>query len=106
VEVFFCPCSTARRDRKRANLGKNPAQASSWHLWLSLVCEFQGKISPRLEDFSDTKSGSSHCPLSDKSDAKSSQTNLARFQTFPVGALGGLAPFWYSNQVVLAPFTK
>jgi hypothetical protein len=29
VEVFFCPCSTAHRDRKRANLGKNPAQASS-----------------------------------------------------------------------------
>jgi hypothetical protein len=29
VEVFFCPCSTARRDRKRANLGENPAQASS-----------------------------------------------------------------------------
>jgi hypothetical protein len=29
VEVFFCPCSTARRDRKRANLGKNPARASS-----------------------------------------------------------------------------
>ena len=29
MEVFFCPCSTARRDRKRANLGKNPAQASS-----------------------------------------------------------------------------
>jgi hypothetical protein len=41
VEVFFCPCSTARRDSKRANLGKNSAQASSWHLWLSLVCEFQ-----------------------------------------------------------------
>jgi hypothetical protein len=51
VEVFFYPCSTARRDRKRVNLGKNPAQASSWHLWLSLVCEFQGKISPRSEDF-------------------------------------------------------
>jgi hypothetical protein len=51
VEVFFYPSSTARRDRKRANLGKNPAQASSWHLWLSLVCEFQGKISPRSEDF-------------------------------------------------------
>jgi hypothetical protein len=51
MEVFFCPCSTARRDHKRANLGKNPAQASSWHLWLSLVCEFQGKISPRSEDF-------------------------------------------------------
>jgi hypothetical protein len=33
------------------NLGKNLAQASSWHLWLSLVCEFQGKISPRSEDF-------------------------------------------------------
>jgi hypothetical protein len=29
VEVFFCPCSIAHRDRKRANLGKNPAQASS-----------------------------------------------------------------------------
>jgi hypothetical protein len=29
MEVFFCPCSTARRDRKRANLGKNPVQASS-----------------------------------------------------------------------------
>jgi hypothetical protein len=29
VEVFFCPCSTARRDRKHANLGQNPAQASS-----------------------------------------------------------------------------
>ena len=29
VEVFFCPSSTARRDRKRANLGKNLAQASS-----------------------------------------------------------------------------
>jgi hypothetical protein len=50
VEVFFYPCSKARRDRKRANLGKNPAQASSWHLWLSLVCEFQGKISPRSKD--------------------------------------------------------
>jgi hypothetical protein len=51
VEVFFCPSSTARRDRKRANLCKNPAQASSWHLWLSLVCEFHGEISPRSEDF-------------------------------------------------------
>jgi hypothetical protein len=29
VEVFFYPCLTARRDRKRANLGKNSAQASS-----------------------------------------------------------------------------
>jgi hypothetical protein len=29
VDVFFCPCSIARRDRKRANLGKNPTQASS-----------------------------------------------------------------------------
>jgi hypothetical protein len=49
VEVFFCPCSKACRDRKRANLGKNPAHASCWHLWLSLVCEFQGEISPRSE---------------------------------------------------------
>jgi hypothetical protein len=56
--------------------------------------------------FADTKSGLSPCPLRDKSDANSSQTNLARFQNFPVGALGGLAPFWYSDQVVLAPFTK
>jgi hypothetical protein len=47
VEVFFCPCSTARRDCKHANLGKNPAQASSWHLGLSLVCEFQWQICPR-----------------------------------------------------------
>jgi hypothetical protein len=31
---------------------------------------------------------------------------LARFQTFPVGALGGLATFWYSDEVVLAPVTK
>jgi hypothetical protein len=50
VEVFFCPCSKACGDRKRANLGKNPAQTSSWHLWLSLVCEFQGEISPRSDD--------------------------------------------------------
>jgi hypothetical protein len=41
VEVFFCPCSKAHRDRKPTNLGKNPAHASSWHLGLSLVCEFQ-----------------------------------------------------------------
>jgi hypothetical protein len=50
VDVFFCPCSKACKDRKRANLGKNLAQTSSWHLWLSLVCEFQGEISPRSED--------------------------------------------------------
>jgi hypothetical protein len=31
-------------------LAKNPAQTSSWNLWLSLVCEFQGQISPRSED--------------------------------------------------------
>jgi hypothetical protein len=54
----------------------------------------------------DTNSGLSHCPPHDKNDAKSCQTKLARFQTFPVGALGGLTPFWYSDQVVLAPFTK
>jgi hypothetical protein len=29
VEVFFCPCSKACRDRKHANLGKNSAQDSS-----------------------------------------------------------------------------
>jgi hypothetical protein len=47
MEVFFYPCSTARRDRKRTNLGKNPAQASSWHLGLSLVCESPWQICPR-----------------------------------------------------------
>jgi hypothetical protein len=31
---------------------------------------------------------------------------LARVQIFPVASLGSLAPFWYSDQVVLAPFTK
>jgi hypothetical protein len=56
--------------------------------------------------FADAKSGLSPYLLRDKSDAKSSQTNLARVQIFPVGALGGLAPFWDSDQVVLAPFTK
>jgi hypothetical protein len=50
VEVFFFPCSKARRDRKHVNLGKNPAQTYSWHLWLSLVCEFQVEIIPRSED--------------------------------------------------------
>jgi hypothetical protein len=46
VEVCFCPCSNACWHRKRANLGKNPAQTSSWHLRLSLVCEFQWEICP------------------------------------------------------------
>jgi hypothetical protein len=61
---------------------------------------------PLVGRFVDAKSSLSHCSLHDKNDPKSSQTNLARVQIFPVGALGGLAPFWYSNQVVLAPFTK
>jgi hypothetical protein len=50
VEVCFCPCSNVCRDRKRANLAMNPAQTSSWHLWLSLICEFQWKIRPRSGD--------------------------------------------------------
>jgi hypothetical protein len=29
MEVFFYPCSTAHRDRERANLGKNPTHTSS-----------------------------------------------------------------------------
>jgi hypothetical protein len=61
---------------------------------------------PWVGIFADAKFGLSHFPLHDKSDAKSSQTNLARVQIFPVGALGGLAPFWYSDQVVLVPCTK
>jgi hypothetical protein len=31
---------------------------------------------------------------------------LAWVQIFPVVSLGSLAPFWYSDQVVLVPFTK
>jgi hypothetical protein len=31
---------------------------------------------------------------------------LARIQIFPVGSLGGFTSFWYSDQVVLAPFTQ
>jgi hypothetical protein len=61
---------------------------------------------PYVGRFADAKTGLSPYPLRDKRDARSSQTNLAWFQIFPVGALGGLAPFWYSDQVVLAPFTK
>jgi hypothetical protein len=41
-----------------------------------------------------------------KRDVKSCQTTLARVQIFPVGSLGSLAPFWYSDQVVLAPLTR
>jgi hypothetical protein len=50
VEVFFFQCSNVSRDRKRANLAMNPAQTSSWHLWLSHICEFQGMIRPRSGD--------------------------------------------------------
>jgi hypothetical protein len=61
---------------------------------------------PWLGRYADAKSGLSHCSPRDKSDVKSCQMVLARDQIFPVGSLGGLAPFWYSDQVVLAPFTK
>jgi hypothetical protein len=47
VELFFCPCSTAHLSRKRANLGKNPARAFSWHLGLSLIRELPWQIWPR-----------------------------------------------------------
>jgi hypothetical protein len=50
VEVCFCPGSNGCIDRKRANLAMNPAQTSSWHLWLSLICEFQWRIRPRSGD--------------------------------------------------------
>jgi hypothetical protein len=46
------------------------------------------------------------CPPRDKNHAKSCQTSWARFQTFPVGALGGMTPFWYTTQVDLLPFTR
>jgi hypothetical protein len=48
----------------------------------------------------------SPCPLHDKSDAKTCQMSLTWVQIFPGGALGGLAHFWYSDQVVLVPLTK
>jgi hypothetical protein len=50
VEVCFFHCSNVSRDRKRANLAMNPAQASSWHLGLSHMCEFQWRIRPRSRD--------------------------------------------------------
>jgi hypothetical protein len=43
---------------------------------------------PLVGRFVDAKSGLSHYPPRDKNNAKSCQTKLARFQTFPVGALG------------------
>jgi hypothetical protein len=61
---------------------------------------------PYVGRFADAKSGLSLCPPRDKNHAKSCQTSWARFQTFPVGALGGMTPFWYTTQVVLVPFTK
>jgi hypothetical protein len=50
VEVCFFHCSNACRDHKRANLAMNLAQTSSWHLGLSLMCEFQWRIRPRSRD--------------------------------------------------------
>jgi hypothetical protein len=47
VELFFCPCSTSRPSRKRANLGKNSARVFSWHLGLSLIHELPWQIWPR-----------------------------------------------------------
>jgi hypothetical protein len=61
---------------------------------------------PWLGRYVDAKSGLSRCSPRDKSDVKSCLMVLAWVQIFPVGSLGGLAPFWYSGQVVLAPFTK
>ena len=50
VGVCFCPCSNVCRDRKRANLAMSLVPISSWHLGLALMCEFQWKIHPSLED--------------------------------------------------------
>jgi hypothetical protein len=61
---------------------------------------------PWLGRYANAKSGLSHCSPQDKSDVKSCQMVLAQVQIFPVGSLGSLAPFWYSDQVVLALFTK
>jgi hypothetical protein len=61
---------------------------------------------PWLGRYADAKSGLSHCSPRDKNDVKSCQIVLAQVQIFHMGSLGVLAPFWYSDQVVLAPFTK
>jgi hypothetical protein len=61
---------------------------------------------PYIRRYVDAKSGLSHCSPRDKSDVKSCQMVLAWVQIFPVGSLGSLAPFWYSDQVVLVPLTR
>jgi hypothetical protein len=61
---------------------------------------------PKVGRFADANSGLSLCLPRDKNHAKSCQTSWARFQTFPVGALGGMIHFWCTTQVVLVPFTK
>jgi hypothetical protein len=48
VCVFFCLCSSARRDHKHANLAKGLVQISSWHLGLASLCKFQWEICPSL----------------------------------------------------------
>jgi hypothetical protein len=48
VGVCFCPCSSACRDHKRANLAKGLVQISSWHLGLASLCKFQWEICPSL----------------------------------------------------------
>jgi hypothetical protein len=50
VGVCFCLCSNVCRDRKRANLAKNLAKISSWHLGLAIMCEFQWEICPSSQD--------------------------------------------------------
>jgi hypothetical protein len=50
VGVCFCLCSNACRDRKHANLAKSLAQISSWHLGLTIMCEFQWEICPSSQD--------------------------------------------------------
>jgi hypothetical protein len=61
---------------------------------------------PWLGRYADAKSGLSHCSPRDKRDVKSCQMVLAWVQIFPVGSLGSLAPFLYSDQVVLAPLAR
>jgi hypothetical protein len=106
VEVCFCPCSNVCRDRKRANLAMNPAQTSSWHLWLSLICEFQWKIRPRSGDMRTPNRGCHTVHPETKVMSNHVKWFLAWVQFFPVGSLGSLAPFWYSDHVVLAPLTR
>jgi hypothetical protein len=93
VGVCFCLRSNACRDHKRANLAKGLVQISSWHLGLAIMCEFQWEICPKSQDMGAPSQRCRHCSTRNKTHVKPCQNVLASVQTFPVCALGNLAPF-------------